>query len=69
MAFIAQLALRKPLARAAMRELRITGSWSDPQVTPVKRSSAAEAGKEAGKQAGEEIGREGGGRENGTLTI
>ena len=34
-----------------MRELRITGSWSDPQVTPVKRSSAAEAGKEADQEA------------------
>ena len=50
-AFIAQLALRKPLSRAAMRELRITGSWSDPQVTPVKRSSAAEAGKQADQEA------------------
>ena len=50
-AFIAQLALRKPLSRAAMRELRITGSWSDPQVTPVKRSSAAEAGKQADQKA------------------
>lgn len=36
-AFIAQLALRKPLSRAAMREFRITGSWSDPVVQQIER--------------------------------
>ncbi|MDO5624349.1 MAG: YhdP family protein [Pseudomonadota bacterium] len=34
-AFIAQLVLQKPLAKAATREFHITGTWDDPQVEQI----------------------------------
>lgn len=43
--FIAQLFLRAPLIKAATREYRVTGSWTDPQVEPLNRpATPAQAG-------------------------
>ena len=57
-AFIAQLALRKPLSRAAMREFRITGSWSDPVVQQIeirdKQAREAEAAEATDEKTGAE---------------
>ncbi|HPR43281.1 MAG TPA: AsmA-like C-terminal region-containing protein, partial [Ottowia sp.] len=39
-AFLAQLILQRPLAKAATREFRLTGSWDEPKVTPVAAGSA-----------------------------
>uniref|UniRef100_UPI0035B4A747 AsmA-like C-terminal region-containing protein n=1 Tax=Aquabacterium sp. TaxID=1872578 RepID=UPI0035B4A747 len=39
--FVAQYLLRKPLAEAGTRELRITGNWVDPKVEHIERTSAA----------------------------
>lgn len=38
--FVAQYLLRKPLAEASTREMRITGSWSDPKVDRIEHASA-----------------------------
>lgn len=38
--FVAQYLLRKPLAEASTRELRITGAWSDPKVERIEHTSA-----------------------------
>ena len=39
--FLAQLVLREPLIRAATQEFHVEGTWTDPKVTKVDRSSAA----------------------------
>ena len=39
--FVAQYLLRKPLAEASTRELRISGTWADPKVESIERTSAA----------------------------
>ena len=41
--FLAQIFLRGPLIEAATQEFLIDGTWVDPQVTPVKRKTAAGA--------------------------
>jgi uncharacterized protein (TIGR02099 family) len=38
--FVAQYLLRKPLAEASTRELRISGSWTDPKVERIEHASA-----------------------------
>lgn len=49
-AFIAQLALQKPIARAAARTFRVRGTWSEPEVDPMQASTppAQAARPEAG---------------------
>ncbi|MDR0274956.1 MAG: TIGR02099 family protein [Burkholderiaceae bacterium] len=42
-AFLAQLVLQRPLAKAATREFRLSGSWSDPKVEQVAATPAAQA--------------------------
>jgi uncharacterized protein YhdP len=37
--FLAQLFLRQPLIEAVTRELEVKGTWSDPMITEVKRTS------------------------------
>jgi uncharacterized protein YhdP len=39
--FLAQLFLRQPLIEAVTRELEVKGTWSDPVITEVKRTSRA----------------------------
>ncbi len=50
--FIAQLALKAPLAAATTREFAITGTWSDPRVEPVKVSAQPSAGADKQPAAG-----------------
>ena len=38
--FLAQIFLRHPLIRAATQEFHVDGTWTDPRVTRVARSSA-----------------------------
>ena len=38
--FVAQYLLRKPLAEASTREMRITGTWSDPKVERIEHTTA-----------------------------
>jgi len=47
-AFLAQLVLQRPLAQAATREFRLTGSWSDPKVEQVPVTQAAPAASAPG---------------------
>lgn len=41
--FLAQMVLRQPLIRAATQEFHIDGTWADPRITRVPRSSAPES--------------------------
>ncbi len=41
--FLAQLILRRPVIEAATQEFHVTGPWAEPQVTRIKRTSAAQA--------------------------
>lgn len=41
--FLAQLILRRPVIEAATQEFHITGSWIDPQMVRVKRTSGGQA--------------------------
>jgi len=45
--FIAQVLLRKTVVEASTREFTITGSWSDPQVEQVRRSTVPAAADDA----------------------
>lgn len=38
--FVAQLILRRPVIEAATQEFHLTGSWAEPQIVRVKRSSS-----------------------------
>ncbi len=50
--FLGQLLLRAPLREAGTREFRITGSWDDPQITRVARTTVpSSAGGEAARPA------------------
>jgi uncharacterized protein YhdP len=42
--FLAQLFLRQPLIRANTQEFHIDGTWADPRVTRVNRSTTGQAG-------------------------
>ncbi len=44
--FLAQLFLRQPLIEAATKELHVQGTWSDPQITQVARSTKPEIKKQ-----------------------
>lgn len=50
-AFLTQWVLQKPLAKAATREFHITGTWDDPQVTPVNARAAATGASPAASAA------------------
>ena len=45
--FLAQLVLRRPLMEASTQEFHIDGSWVDPQITKVARTSGVPAGADA----------------------
>ncbi|HEX2545647.1 MAG TPA: AsmA-like C-terminal region-containing protein, partial [Ramlibacter sp.] len=42
--FLAQLFLREPLIRAATQEFHVDGTWTDPRITRVPRSTASTEG-------------------------
>jgi uncharacterized protein (TIGR02099 family) len=46
--FLAQMFLRQPLIRAATQEFHVDGTWTDPRVTRVGRTAAAESTGTAG---------------------
>ncbi len=45
--FLAQMLLRRPLIEASTQEFHIDGSWIDPQITKVARTSGAPGGADA----------------------
>lgn len=49
--FVAQYILRKPLAEANTRELRITGSWTDPKVERIEHTAAVPKPEDAASDA------------------
>jgi len=47
--FLAQVVLRQPMIQAATQEFRVDGTWTDPRVTKVPRSTPAPAAQEAAR--------------------
>jgi uncharacterized protein YhdP len=43
--FLAQLFLRQPLIEAVTKEFKVSGTWSEPVVTEVKRTPRADVKK------------------------
>jgi uncharacterized protein YhdP len=43
-AFLGQFLLRQPLQEAATRQFHVSGSWSDPKITPVNRRNLPQNG-------------------------
>ena len=47
--FLAQVVLRQPMIQAATQEFHVDGTWTDPRVTKVARSTPPPAAQETGR--------------------